>query len=399
MLPQPASDFTLAPPAFDFLLGPGRYKVPYGGRGGAKSWSVARVLDSMAIISPLRILCAREYQNSIADSVHRLLADQVVNLGLEEEYTIHNNAITTRCGSEFIFRGLHVNPRAIKSLEGVDICWVEEADTMTNESWENLIPTIRKPGSEIWITFNPRRELDPTFQRFIKKPPPDAVVRLISWRDNPFISAELIAEKDYLQRVDPEAYAHVWEGECQSHGEAQIFYGKWRVEAFTPQDGWSGPYYGADWGFAQDPTTLVRMWVFENRLYIEWEAYAIGCDIDRTPALFDTVPGSRKEIVRADNARPETISHMQHNGFPRMVACDKWKGCVEDGIAHIRQYEEVIIHPRCIHAQQEARLYRYKIDRLSGNILAEVNDEHNHIWDAVRYGLEPVMKRRRSWFG
>lgn len=270
---------------------------------------------------------------------------------------------------------------------------------MTDESWDNLIPTIRKPGSEIWITFNPRRELDPTYQRFVKKAPPDAVVRKVSFRDNPFSSMEMRAEREYLNSVDPDAYAHIWEGECQAHGEAQIFYGKWRVQSFEPAKDWSGPYYGADWGFAQDPTALVKMWVHERVLYIEYEAWAVGCDIDKTPALFDQVPGSRKEIVRADNARPETISHMKQHGFPRMVPCEKWKGCVEDGIAHIRQYEYIVIHPRCRHAQQEARLYTYKIDRLTGNILAEAQDAHNHIWDSVRYGLEPLVTRQRSWFG
>ena len=162
---------------------------------------------------------------------------------------------------------------------------------------------------------------------------------------------------------------------------------------------WSGPYFGGDWGFAQDPTALVKMWVYENVLYIEYEAYAIGRDIDKTPALFELVPGSDKEIIRADSARPETISYMQQHGYPRMRACEKWKGCVEDGIAHIRSYERIVIHPRCTHAQQEARLYSFKVDRLTGNVMAEAEDRHNHIWDSVRYGLEPVIKRRRSSFG
>jgi phage terminase large subunit len=331
--------------------------------------------------------------------VHRLLVDQIDNLGLLDEYDVGKTEIETRCGSQFIFRGLHINPRGIKSLEGVDIAWVEEGDTFTNDSWENLIPTIRKPGSEIWVTFNPRREMDPTYQRFVRNPPPDAVVRKISWRDNPHLTTELAAERDYLLRVDPDAYAHVWEGECQVHGEAVVFHGKWRVEAFEPKPDWSGPYFGGDWGFAQDPTALVKMWVYENVLYIEYEAYAIGRDIDKTPALFELVPGSDKEIIRADSARPETISYMQQHGYPRMRACEKWKGCVEDGIAHIRSYERIVIHPRCTHAQQEARLYSFKVDRLTGNVMAEAEDRHNHIWDSVRYGLEPVIKRRRSSFG
>lgn len=392
-------DLILAPPAFDFLLGPGRYKVPHGGRGSAKSWSVARILLGMGAIQPLRILCAREYQASIADSVHQLLSDQIDDLNLSDEYTVTQREIVSRCGTLFIFRGLHVNPRSVKSIEGIDICWVEEADTVSKESWAILIPTIRKAGSEIWVTFNPRLEEDETYQRFVKNPPPDAVVRRVSWRDNPYFPAELASERDYLQRVDPEAYAHVWEGECQVHGEAQIFRGKWAIEAFEPQEGWSGPYFGADWGFSQDPTALVKMWVHERTLYVEHEAYAIGCDIDKTPALFLRVDGSDREVVRADNARPETISYMKQHGFPRMKACEKWKGSVEDGIAHLRSYERIVIHPRCTHAAQEMRLYSYKVDKLSGNVMADVQDKHNHIVDAMRYGIEPLIMRRRSTFG
>ena len=389
----------LAPPAFDFLLGPGRYKVPHGGRGSAKSWSVARVLLGMGALQPLRILCAREYQASIADSVHQLLSDQIDELKLTSEYSITQREISSRCGTLFIFRGLHVNPRSIKSIEGIDICWVEEADTLSNESWEILIPTIRKPGSEIWVTFNPRLEEDPTYQRFVKNPPPDAVVRRVSWRDNPYFPVELAAERDYLQRVDAEAYQHVWEGECQVHGDAQVFRGKWALEAFTPGKDWSGPYYGADWGFAQDPTALIKAWVYENTLYLEDEAYAIGCDIDKTPALFGRVVGSEREVCRADNARPETISYMRQHGYPRMQACEKWKGSVEDGIAHLRSYERIVIHKRCTHAAQEMRLYSYKVDKLSGLVMADVEDKHNHIVDALRYACEPLIQRRRSSFG
>ncbi len=393
------SGLALTPPAFHFLLGPGRYKVAYGGRGSAKSWSVARTLLAMGAVSPLRILCAREYQVSIADSVHRLLVDQIDALGLGREYRVTQREIVSRCGTLFIFRGLHVNPRSIKSIEGIDLCWFEEAETASAESLDVLLPTVRKRGSEIWFTFNPRLEKDPTYKRFVLDPPPDAVLRKVSWRDNPHFPAELAAERDYLARVDPDAYAHVWEGACQIHGDAQVFRGKWAVESFVPHPTWSGPYYGADWGFSQDPTALIKCWVHENTLYIEDEAYALGCDIDKTPELFSRVSGAEREICRADNARPETISYMRAHGFPRMQPCEKWKGCVEDGVAHIRSYERVVIHPRCTHTSEEFRLYSYKVDRLSKNVMSEIEDKHNHCVDALRYALEPLIKRRRSFFG
>ena len=189
-----------------------RYKVLYGGRGGLKSWSAARTLLLAGVERTLRILCAREFQNSIADSVHRLLADQIALMGLGNFYQVQNTTILGANGTEFIFVGLRYNVESIKSLEGVDICWVEEAERVSERSWEILVPTIRKAGSEIWVTFNPAQESDPTYQRFVVNPPPGAIVRKVSWRDNPWLPDELRQEAEHLRRTDPEAYMHVWEG-------------------------------------------------------------------------------------------------------------------------------------------------------------------------------------------
>lgn len=395
------------PPAFQPLFRPARYKVFYGGRGSAKSWAYARALLLRAYREPIRVLCAREIQASIAESVHHLLAEQIGEIGLAPWFTVRDSYIVSHTGAEFIFKGLRHNVTEIKSMEGIDVVWVEEAEKVSDPSWQTLIPTIRKPGSEIWVSFNPADEADPTYKRFVLKPPPEAVVVKVSWRDNPWFPDELRREKDYLQRVDPDAYAHVWEGECKISSAAQVLNGKWVVEAFDPvvakpgeklPDGvkpWDGPYYGADWGFAQDPTTLVRCWINGRTLHVEHEAYAVGVDIDATPEMFDRVPGAREHTVRADSARPETISYMQRHGYPRMTAVPKWSGSVEDGIAHLRQYERIVIHPRCKYAAQEARLYSYKVDRLTGDILADVVDANNHIWDAVRYALNPLIQNAK----
>jgi phage terminase large subunit len=200
-----------------------RYRVLYGGRGGAKSWAVARALLIKAAKSPLRILCAREFQTSIKDSVHKLLSDQIVALGLLDLYEITQGAIRGRNGSEFAFVGLKNNVANVKSYEGIDICWVEEAQTVSRNSWNVLIPTIRKEGSEIWITFNPELETDETYQRFVVKPPANAVVQKINWSDNPWFPETLRIEKESLRERDLQAYNQVWEGMCRQTVDGAIF--------------------------------------------------------------------------------------------------------------------------------------------------------------------------------
>ncbi len=204
------------PEKLQFLFEPSRYKVAWGGRGGAKSWGFARALLVEGARRPLRILCARETQKSIADSVHRLLSDQIRELGLGSVYTIEKARILAANRTEFLFAGLKHNVNNIKSVEACDIVWVEEAQSVSRGSWEVLIPTIRKEGSEIWVSFNPDLETDDTYQRFVVHPPPGAVVVKIGYADNPWFPAVLKAEAEHLRETDPDAFSHVWEGCCVS---------------------------------------------------------------------------------------------------------------------------------------------------------------------------------------
>lgn len=211
------------PEKLGFLFAPSRYKVLYGGRGGAKSWGVARALLIQATTEPIRVLCAREFQSSIAESVHHLLQSQISDMKLDAFFDIQNNVIKGMNGSEFVFAGLKNNVTKIKSFEGVDRVWVEEAQTVSKSSWEVLIPTVRRDGSEIWLTFNPELETDETYQRFVKNPPNGAVVAKINWTDNPWFPDTLEQERLQLKERDPDAYQNIWEGNCRVSLEGAIY--------------------------------------------------------------------------------------------------------------------------------------------------------------------------------
>lgn len=403
----------LFPPWAAFLFHPSRYKVAYGGRGSSKSWSFARALIAKAYSGRQRILCARELQTSISESVHQLLSTQIELMGLARYFDIQQqNIYCPHTGSEIFFYGVKNNPTKIKSTEGITICWLEEAEKISEDSWRILIPTIRESGSEIWVTFNPDEETDPTYQRFVVNPPPDCITREVNWTENPWFPDELRREKDYLYRVDPDAADWVWGGHPRTNRSAQIFRGKYIVEPFEPPTPdmcnaehpmWDGPYYGADWGFAQDPTVLLKMWIAgartgatQGRLMIEYEAYGIGVEITDIPEMFLRIPGSREHMIRADSSRPETISHVRNAGRFRIEPAEKWSGSIEDGVAYLRSFEQIVIHPRCRHAIEEARLYSYKVDRLTHDVMPDIVDKHNHCWDGVRYALEPLIRATSS---
>lgn len=378
-----------APEAFEFLYeGEARYRAAYGGRGSAKSHSFAQALVIKAAMEPKRILCCREIQNSIRDSVQRLLLDKIEECGLSDFFTAVESEIRGANGSLFMFSGLRTNPDSVKSKEGFDYAWIEEAATVSQRSLDILIPTLRKPGSEIWVTWNPRLQKDP-IDALLRgpEPPPRSIVRRVNYDDNPWFPDVLREEMDYDRRRDPDKYAHIWLGEYQRNSEARVFR-NWRVEAFdTPAD--ARFYYGADWGFSVDPTTLVRCFVEGRTLYVDREVYKVGCEIDRTPALFDTLDDglARRWPIRADSARPETISYLQRHGYPKLVPATKGQGSVEDGIEFLKSYD-IVVHPNCRHTIDELTLYAYKTDPLTGEVLPVLADKKNHVIDALRYAVE-----------
>lgn len=371
-----------------------RYKIAYGGRGSGKSWAAARCLIVLALQSKIRILCTRQLQTSIANSVHKLLSDSIQELGLSQEFEITRDQIRCKNGSEFFFKGIQNNINEIKSIEGINYCWVEEAQSVSENSWEVLIPTIRKENSEIWVTFNPDRAEDATYQRFVINPPPDTISELVNYSENPWFPDVLRKEMEYCKEVDYGKYEHIWLGKTVIDTDAQIYHGKFELKEFdTPED--AVFYHGADWGFAKDPTAVVRCFIKDQCLYIDYESGGVGIEFEELPALFNKIPEINKWEIRCDSARPETISYMSRQGF-RTVACPKWKGSVEDGIEYIRSFRRIYIHPRCKHTYEEFKFYSYKQDKNTGDILPVVLDKDNHYCDALRYALNPHIQKNVS---
>lgn len=350
----------------------------------------------------LRVLCAREFQKSIDDSVHKLFQDQIQMLQLPG-WRIGKKVIEhVGTGTTIIFEGLRYNTNRIKSMEGIDICWVEEAESVSKDSWEILIPTIRKEGSEIWISFNPDLESDPTYTRFVLNNPPNAIVQKVGWEDNPWFPDTLREEKDYLYRVDPEAADHVWGGHPRKSSEAQILHGKWRVEAFEPKKEWLGPFYGGDFGFSTDPTAGVELFIeriphSQGILYVRKESWKLNLEINFIAREWTRAfgPNLPRQPIRADSARPETVQYLKTHGLPLIKGVFKWPNSVEDGIAYLRQFESIVIHPDCKHYREEARLYSYKVDRLTQEVLRDIVDKHNHLIDSTRYALAPMIRMRK----
>jgi len=387
---------------------PNRYKVAYGGRGSAKSWTIARMLLLRAMEKPIRVLCTREIQDSIKDSVHKLLKDQIDLLELKG-FIVQNDVIKHVNGSEFLFKGLYTNLSKIKSFEGVDYCWIEEAESISSMSWEILDPTIRKPNSEIWISFNPRYENDIIYKTFILNKRDNATVIKVNWQDNKYFPEELKKQKDHMQRTDPDLYLHIWEGGLKRNTSELIFNNKWVVEDFeTTKKTLTHFYYGADWGFSQDPNTLTRMYIGKHKdygnncLFIDYEANDrpydeenknTSLDTDKLYTLWDTIPYVKENIIKADSARPETISYMCKQGY-NVVGAEKGKGSIEDGIEYIKSFDKVIIHPRCKNTIFEFGNYKFKVDARSGQITNKIVDKYNHHIDSIRYALEDNMKMK-----
>ncbi len=383
-------------PIFAAPRGSVQYRALYGGRGSAKSFSDAKMAAIWGYVEPLRVLCAREFQASIKESFHAELKAAIESEPwLAAHYDVGIDYLRGRNGTEFIFRGLRHSVNTIKSLAKIDLTIVEEAEDVPETSWLALEATVlRQPKSELWPIWNPRLDGSPVDQRFRKTPPKNALVAEINWRDNPWFPPGMeTLRKRQQELLDPNTYAHVWDGAYLTNSDAQVMAGKWRVAEFDPDDDWNGPYQGGDFGYSQDPTAAVRAFIYGDTLYVTHEAFGRP-ELDSIGEyVTDRIPGFEKEVSRWDSASPGSISLITRRGLPRATATEKWQGSVEDGIRFLRSFREIVIHPRCVGLINEFRLYSYKIDRLTGAILSTIVDANNHGIDALRYAVSPLIRK------
>lgn len=397
----------LPPKLIPVFSGSARYRGAYGGRGSAKTRSFAVMTAVRAYMFAEAdqsgvILCGREYMNSLEDSSMEEVKQAIRSIDwLNAYFEIGEKYIRTRNRRVwYTFSGLRHNLDSIKSKARILIAWVDEAETVSEIAWQKLLPTVREQNSEVWCTWNPEKDGSPTDVRFRKNSPEGSKIVELNYTDNPWFPDVLDQERRHDQSVlDDQTYVWIWEGAYRENSEAQIMAGKYVVEEFEPDPRtWDGPYYGIDWGFSQDPTVGVKCWVHDRRLYIEAEAGKVGLENDDIAAfMIERLPMIERHVIRADSARPETINHVSSSGMvgrpslPNLEAVEKWKGSVEDGIAHIRSYSEVVIHPSCADTLREFRMYSYKVDRLTGDVLTTIVDAHNHYIDAIRYALQPMI--------
>jgi len=387
-----AAEAKLGQKFIDTLFADARHKALHGGRGSAKSWSVATYLPIRASQSRKRIICARQFQNSIRDSSKELIEKRVHALGMANQFTITDRYIIhDGTKSQFIFVGLERNIESIRSLEGADIVWIEEARTISARSMEVLLPTVRQANSELIWTWNPEKPTDPVDRYFREgKPPPRSIVTKVSFRDNPFFeTTEMPNEMAVLRDGNHARYMHVWEGEYDVSYETKVFtnvrVGRPDVPADMP------PHYGMDFGFGSDPSFVVKVFYFpENKIiYIANEATG-RVTMDQLPHMVRAVTRQDGDTVKCDSSQPGTIEFLQSRGINAQSA-KKGPGSVKSGILWL-QGHEIVIDPNCEHMREEANLYSWMTDKLTNQALSTPVDAHNHGWDAVRYATEDIAQ-------
>jgi phage terminase large subunit len=407
------------PEAYLPLLNPADFKGAHGGRGGAKTHFFAGLLVASMLQTHIRVACIRETMDSLRDSSKQIIEDKIRDFGVSHRFKITDREIIGPHDSLAIFRGLqrHTATR-LKSLQGFNRGWYEEAQALSKSSVETALNTFREPGTEQWFSWNPEREDDPVdvmFRENAAKPwglldqdDPNFICVEVNYYDNPWFPANLRRNMDRDKKRDPEKFNHVWLGGYRRNSDAQVFQqGKhWKVEAFDRPAADVAILGGADWGYSIDPTVLVLCFIKGTTLYVWREAWGMQCGPDRRPVLFDkidpewSVPKASdpnwKSIARrvpiiADSSLPEAIDSMRKAGF-RIRGAVKGPNSVEEGITFLQGYD-IVVHPDCINVIREMTRYSYKVDPKSQAVLPVLEDKDNHTIDSLRYAVENVRRQ------
>lgn len=401
-----AVQIELPPKLLPVFQGPARVRGAYGGRGSAKTRSFAK----MSAIAGYRlgragvsgiILCAREHLVTLEESSMEEVKQVIAEVPwLAAYYDVGEKYIRSRDGRvRYAFSGLRHNVAAIKSKARILIAWVDEAEEVSETAWQFLIPTLRDEGpgwqSELWVTWNPGNEGSATHKRFRQNPPSDSKIVSLNWMDNPWFPSTLNAVRLNDLKDRPDTYGHVWDGDFLIISDALVFKDKFEMGRFEPEPSWNGPYHGLDFGFAEDPTAGSQVYINDDILYVRRELYRKKLELDDTAqALAAEIPQAPFHVIRADSARPESISYLSRSGLPRIIAARKGPGSVEDGVAFLKSFRRIIIHEDCPNIYHEFMLYSYKVDRLTNDILPVFLDKDNHGIDSIRYAVEPLIRAR-----
>lgn len=374
-----------------------------GGRAGGKSHEVGQHLIVDAMQNTTGNLCGREYQVSLKDSVHSLISQIIreydLNWNLNGNpktpfWDIGREYIRNARGSFFIFKGFQ-DMNSIKSINGINRVWAEEAQSLSQHVIDILLPTIRAEDARFFFTWNNSRPDDPIEKLRDSIPNDISYKRHVTYKDNKYAlkNNQLMAQINRMREQDYEKYQHVYLGGYNFNADSQIFKNKYIVADFEKKPHWTGAYYGLDWGFANDPTAMVECYIGDDCLYISRELCSTGIELDGMYSwINEKMPEAKNHVIRADNARPESISYCRRHGFPSMIAANKWPNSVKDGIAALRGFYKIIIHPSCVNAAEQFSKYSYKTDKLSGDVMPEIAKGHDHIPDALRYAIDPIIQ-------
>ena len=363
-----------------------------GGRGGAKSEALSALGVLESFIDDGVILCCREIQKSIADSLYATIVSTIYKYELQSYFKIIQGEITNNLtGARFIFAGLKSNITSIKSINKLRVVLVDEAENVTDNSWSYLRPTPRYGQVRFYVVFNPRFEQDATWQQFIVNKDDRTLHITINWHDNPWFPDALERQRQRDLKGDAGRYAWIWEGQFLKISDNSILAKKLKMLDFEINPTFGTPYIGIDWGFSVDPTAIIECYIFQDSLYIRNAASKVGLELDDTGAyLIDHVPNVLKYTSRADCARPETISKVKKE-IPLIKGCTKWKGSVEDGVVALQTFKAIYIHPDAQCCFAELAAYSYKTDD-SDNPTTDIEDKNNHYADALRYAIEPIVR-------